>query len=328
MKRRAFIAGLGAAASSALWPRVAFAQQPAIPVVGFLGISLPDGYRRQLVALRQALQEAGYVEGRNIAVEFRWAENRYDRLPALAAELVSRHVSVIATTDTASTRAAKAATATIPIVFAYGGDPVDDGLVASFNRPGGNVTGVTFISAALAPKRLELLHEVVPGAGVIGVLVNPNSPLAQIQLSDLQAAARISGQRIYVANAGSELEFEAAFAALVQQSVGALLVSTDPLFGSARDRLVALAAREKIPAIYALREYAAAGGLMSYGASQADSYRQAGIYTARILKGEKPADLPVMQPTKFELVVNLKTAKALGLTISESFLLRADEVIE
>jgi putative ABC transport system substrate-binding protein len=325
MRRRAFIAGLGAAAA---WPLAAGAQQPAMPVIGFLGISLPDGYRRQLIALRQALQEAGYVEGRNIAIEFRWAENRYDRLPTLAADLVARHVSVIATTDTASTRAAKAATATIPIVFAYGGDPVDDGLVASFNRPGGNVTGVTFISAALAPKRLELLHEVVPGAGVIGVLVNPNSPLAQIQLSDLKAAARISGLRIYVANTGSELEFEAAFAALVQQSVGALLVSTDPLFGSGRDRLVALAAREKIAAIYALREYAAAGGLMSYGASQADSYHQAGIYTARILKGEKPEDLPVMQPTKFELVVNLKTAKALGLTISESFLLRADEVIE
>jgi putative ABC transport system substrate-binding protein len=325
MRRRAFIAGLGAAAA---WPLAAGAQQPAMPVIGFLGISLPDGYRRQLIALRQALQVAGYVEGRNIAIEFRWAENRYDRLPTLAADLVARHVSVIATTDTASTRAAKAATATIPIVFAYGGDPVDDGLVASFNRPGGNVTGVTFISAALAPKRLELLHEVVPGAGVIGVLVNPNSPLAQIQLSDLQAAARTSGQRIYVANAGSELDFETAFAALVQQSVGALLVSTDPLFGSGRDRLVALAAREKIPAIYALREYAAAGGLMSYGASQADSYRQAGVYTARILKGEKPEDLPVMQPTKFELVVNLKTAKALGLTISESFLLRADEVIE
>jgi putative tryptophan/tyrosine transport system substrate-binding protein len=325
MRRREFLAGLGAAAT---WPLAAGAQQPAMPVIGFLGISLPDGYRRQLIALRQALQVAGYVEGRNIAIEFRWAENRYDRLPTLAADLVARHVSVIATTDTASTRAAKAATATIPIVFAYGGDPVDDGLVASFNRPGGNVTGVTFISAALAPKRLELLHEVVPGAGVIGVLVNPNSPLAQIQLSDLQAAARISGQRIYVANAGSELEFEAAFAALVQQSVGALLVSTDPLFGSGRDRLVALAAREKIAAIYALREYAAAGGLMSYGASQADSYHQAGIYTARILKGEKPEDLPVMQPTKFELVVNLKTAKALGLTISESFLLRADEVIE
>jgi putative tryptophan/tyrosine transport system substrate-binding protein len=325
MRRRAFIAGLGAAAA---WPLAAGAQQPAMPVIGFLGISLPDGYRRQLIALRQALQEAGYVEGRNIAIEFRWAENRYDRLPTLAADLVARHVSVIATTDTASTRAAKAATATIPIVFAYGGDPVDDGLVASFNRPGGNVTGVTFISAALAPKRLELLHEVAPGAGVIGVLVNPNSPLAQIQLSDLKAAARISGLRIYVANTGSELEFEAAFAALVQQSVGALLVSTDPLFGSGRDRLVALAARENIPAIYALREYAAAGGLMSYGASQADSYHQAGIYTARILKGEKPEDLPVMQPTKFELVVNLKTAKALGLTISESFLLRADEVIE
>jgi putative ABC transport system substrate-binding protein len=325
MRRREFLAGLGAAAT---WPLAAGAQQPAMPVIGFLGISLPDGYRRQLIALRQALQVAGYVEGRNIAIEFRWAENRYDRLPTLAADLVARHVSVIATTDTASTRAAKAATATIPIVFAYGGDPVDDGLVASFNRPGGNVTGVTFISAALAPKRLELLHEVVPGAGVIGVLVNPNSPLAQIQLSDLKAAARISGLRIYVANTGSELEFEAAFAALVQQSVGALLVSTDPLFGSGRDRLVALAAREKIAAIYALREYAAAGGLMSYGASQADSYHQAGIYTARILKGEKPEDLPVMQPTKFELVVNLKTAKALGLTISESFLLRADEVIE
>jgi putative ABC transport system substrate-binding protein len=264
-----------------------------------------------------------------VAIEFRWAEDQYDRLPGLAADLVSRGVNaIVAVGSPLPARAANAATATIPIVFVYGGDPVDDGLVASFNQPGGNVTGVTFITAALAPKRLELLRELVPGTDLIGVLANPTSPLAEVQWKDLQAAARPIGQHLLLVNASKDADFEAAFTSLVQQRAGALLVTTDGLFFSGRARLAALAARHKIPWTGTVREYALAGGLLSYGARFADTHRQAGVYAGRILKGEKPADLPVQLPTKFELVINLKTAKALGLEVPPMLLARADEVIE
>jgi putative ABC transport system substrate-binding protein len=326
MRRRKFITLSGMAAAYAILPRVAHTQ--STPVVGYLNSGSAGSLENLLTAFRRGLSETGYVEGRNVAIEFRWADDHHDRLPALAEELVRRRVNVIMTVGPNAAVAAKAATATIPVVFTYGGDPVQDGLVASFNRPGGNVTGTTFITAALAPKRLELLRELVPKAELIGVLANPTTLLAEIQWRELQTAAGQAGQQLYRVNASSEAELDDAFAALVQKGAKALLVTTDTMFYSRRNRLIALAARHRIPASWTFREYAVAGGLMSYGASITDTNRQGGVYVGRILKGEKPGDLPVMQPTKFELIVNLKAAKALGLAISESFLLRADEVIE
>jgi putative ABC transport system substrate-binding protein len=287
-----------------------------------------DGWRRASHrALRQGLNDAGFVEGRNVAVEFRSAENQLDRLPALAAELIRRPVSVIVANSIAAI-AAKAATTTVPIVFAGGGDPIEEGLVASLNRPGGNVTGVNFFVAVLGPKRLDLLRQLVPQATTIAMLVNPNTPDTEAERSDAQAAALAIGQQLVVVEAGSERDIETAFATFVQRGAGALLAGTGAFLNSHRERVVALAARHALPASYSWREAVMAGGLMSYGPSITDAYRQAGIYAGRILKGEKPGDLPVMRSTKFELVLNLKTAKALGLEVPDKLLALADEVIE
>jgi putative tryptophan/tyrosine transport system substrate-binding protein len=326
MNRRAFITLLGGAAA---WPLAARAQQPAMPVIGFLNSGSANTFAHLANAFRQGLKEVGYIEGQNVTTEYRWAESRYDQLPALAADLVKRQVNVIAATGgEQSAVAAKAATTRIPIVFTAGGDPVRQGLVASLNHPGGNLTGMFFLTGAIESKRLGLLRELVPNTAIIGVLLNPNSPAVELQLRDIPDAARAIGQQIVILEANNDRDIDAAFATLVQRRIGALLVAGDPLFSDRRDQIVALAARDSIPTIYYFREFAAAGGLMSYGANLSDVFRQLGIYTGRILKGEKPSDLPVMQPTKFELVVNLKTASSLGLTVPPSLLALADEVIE
>ena len=328
MTRRQFITLLGGAAAA--WPSAARAQQQALPVIGFLSSSWPVDRARYLTSFRQGLREPGYIEGQNVAIEYRWAQDQADRLPDLAADLVRRQVTVIAAHDTPSSIVAKAATTTIPIVFASGGDPVKLGLVASLNRPGGNVTGVTFVTAQLGAKQLGLLHELQPGAVRVGVLVDPNFAPTQSFVSDVQAAALSIGKQIEVLEAPTSRDIDTAFARLAQKPIDALLVGPSPLLDTPNRRvqLVTLATYHRVPAIDPLRAFAEAGGLMSYGTNITDAYRQAGVYTGRILKGEKPADLPVIQSTKFEFVINLNTARAFGLSFPPGLLAIADEVIE
>ena len=327
MRRREFITLLGGAAVA--WPLTARAQQPTTPVIGFLNAGSPAERVKLVAAFRQALSEAGYIEGQNVSIEYRWAENQYDRLPALAADLVRHQVTVIATPgSTPAALAAKTATTIIPIVFSSGGDPVRLGLVASLSRPGGNVTGMSFFASLLVTKQFDLLHELAPAAPVIGLLVNPNFPDTEDMTRDAKAAADACGQKLVVVKASIASDLDLAFTTLVQQRIGALLVPAEPFLFSQRSRLVALAADHAVPAIHSLREFVDAGGLMSYGASNIEGWRQVGVYTGRILKGEKPANLPVVQSARFELVINLKTAKTLGLQIPDKLLAIADEVIE
>jgi putative tryptophan/tyrosine transport system substrate-binding protein len=326
MRRRDFVSLIGGAAA---WPLAARAQQPAMPMVGFLNSESPDLFAYLVRAFREGLNQSGYVEGSNVAIEYRWADGQYDRLPALVADLIQRQVTVIAANSPAPVMAAKAATTTIPIVFATGYDPVAAGLVASLARPGGNLTGVTSLTAEVGPKRVELLHELVPTATSIALLVNPAAgPIRETISTDLQAAARKLGLQFHVLHASAVRDFDPVFATLAQLRPGGLVIGSDPFFNSQSEQLAALAIRHAVPAIYQYREFAAAGGLMSYGGSLTDMYRQVGVHTGRILKGEKPADLPVQQTTKVELIINLKTAKALGLEVPRTLIARADEVIE
>jgi len=327
MRRREFLTLVGGA--TAAWPLAARAQPAAIPVIGCLHSGSPKAFERVVTAFRKGLNDTGYVDGQNVTIEYRWAEGHFDRLPALAADLVHREVAVlVALGGATSAVAAKAATATIPIVFSSGADPVALGVVSSLSRPGGNATGVSLLTAALGSKRLEILHQVAPTAGVMAAIVNPNSTTIEEQLKDLQDGAGALGVQLKIINAGNAAEIDAAFAEIAQAGIGVLLVGSDPIYLDRLDQLVALAARHRISAIHEWRDYAEAGGLMSYGTALADAYRQVGSYTGRILKGEKPSDLPVIQSTKVELVINLKTAKALGLVFPLGLLGRADEVIE
>jgi putative ABC transport system substrate-binding protein len=326
MKRREFITGLSAAAT---WPSAALAQQPAAPVIGFLSTRSAKDSGKIVAAFRNGLEAAGFTEGKNLSTEYRFAEGQLDRLPELAADLVRRPVAVlVAVGGSNSALVAKKATATIPIVFVIGGDPVGLGLASSLSRPGGNATGMTIISADLAPKRLGLLRELVPNATALAALVNPNTPEGRGQSSDMHAAAQALGLKLRILEAGDEKAIESAFATLAQDKADALLVGSDPVFDVHRDRLVALVAAAALPAIYQFRDFAAAGGLISYDPDIVDAHRQVGVYAGKILKGAKPADLPIQQPTKFQLVINLQTAKALGLTVPPTLLARADEVIE
>ncbi len=325
MRRREFITLIGSAAAA--WPLVARAQQPALPIIGFLGTDSADLRRSQLHAFRKGLSEAGYDDGRNVTIEYRWAEGQYDRLAALAADLVGRHVTVIVANGPAA-MAAKAATTSIPIVFGVGFDPVRLGLVASLNRPGGNLTGVSNLNAELLPKRLELLHGLVPTATIIALLVNPNNPNAETLSKEAQAAARELDLHLLVLNASTERDFDTAFATLVRPRAGALVIGSDGFFVSRSAHLGALTVRHAVPTIFQTRVFAAAGGLMSYAGSSTDAFRLMAVYAGRILKGEKPADLPIQQSAKFELMINLKTAKTLGLEVPPTLLARADEVIE
>jgi putative ABC transport system substrate-binding protein len=324
--RRQLIAALGGAAAA--WPLAARAQQPAVPMIGFLNSASPDGYVPMVAAFRQGLKEAGYVESQNVTVEYRWAEGQYDRVPMIALELVGRQVAVLVA-NSPGVSALKAAITTTPIVFTTAGDPVQLGLVASMSRPGGNVTGATMLAVELVPKRLELAHELAPTASVIAALINPANPsTAEPQSRDLLAAARTLGLQLHVVHASTERDFDTVFANLARLRPRALVIGSDGFFISRNEQLATLAVRHAMPAIFQDRAFAAAGGLMSYGGSLPEAYRQAGIYTGRILKGEKPADLPVVQPTKFALIINLKTARVLGLDIPPTLLARADEVIE
>jgi len=327
VRRRDFIKVV--AGSAAAWPLVARAQQPVLPVIGFVNSASRQGYEPQVAAFLKGLGEAGYVEGRNVAIEYRWAEGQVDRLPALVADLVHRQVAVIAATTNRAAVAAKAATTTIPIVFEVGDDPVGLGLVARLDRPGGNVTGVTQQNVVVAPKRLELLHELVPTARVFALLVDPtDATIAETNIRDTQTAASKLGVELHVLNASTEREFDGVFAKLAQLRAGGLVIGNGAYFVARNGQLAELAVRHAVPTVHSTREFVAAGGLMSYGGSIADSYRQVGVYTGRILKGEKPADLPVQQATKVEFYINLKTAKALGLNVPNTLIGRADEVIE
>jgi ABC-type uncharacterized transport system substrate-binding protein len=327
MRRREFITMIGGVAA---WPLAARAQQPVLPVVGFVNVASPKGgYAPFLSAFLKGLSEAGYVDGQNVTIEYRWAEGRADRLPALVADLVQRWVTVIAATSTPGALAAKAANTTIPIIFEMASDPVRIGLVASLNRPGGNITGVTNANVGIAPKRLQLLHELVPTAGVMALLVNPANPtLAETNTKELQAAARALGLDLHVLNASNESDFDEVFAKLIQLRAGGLVIGPDIFFSSQSEQLAALGVRHAVPTIYQNREFAVAGGLLSYGADTADAYRLTGNYVGRVLRGDKPADLPVQQATKVELYINLKTAKTLGLNIPNTLIGRADEVFE
>ncbi len=326
LQRREFITLLGGMAIA--WPLAARAQQSAIPVVGFLHYASPDTFAHIAEAVRRVLKEAGYVEGQNVTIEYRWADGHYDRLPALAAELVHRQVTVITAGGNVAAQAAKAATAVIPIVFTSGADPVWSGLVQSLSRPGANLTGASLVAAELAVKRLEVIRELLPHARVVALIVNPNYPGAESEMAEVEAAGPVIGLQIQKAKAGDVSALETAFATISQRRVDAFTVGTDGFFVNQREQIAALAARYAVPGIYPFPDFPAAGGLASYGASLADAYRQAGVYTGRVLKGAKPADLPITQPVKFELVINLKTAKALGLTIPPAILSRANEVIE
>jgi putative tryptophan/tyrosine transport system substrate-binding protein len=325
VKRREFITLLGAAVA---WPRLVRAQQTAMPVIGFLDVRSPDAMADRLRGFRQGLKDTSYVEGENVAIEYRWADNQLDRLPALAAELVRRQVAVIAAPNTVSALAAKAATTTIPIVFISPEDPVRYSLVVSLARPGGNLTGINLFSGELTAKRLELLREMVPGAARVAVLVNPTNPTAETTVRDVEAAARAMGLQIEVLNASTSREIDAAFATFVRERPDAVFVSLDVFLNSRRVQLVNLASRHVVPATFSNRDFAEIGGLMSYGTNIADAFRQVGVYTGRILKGAKPADLPVVQSSKFELVINAQTARMLGLTVPDKLLVAADEVIE